>query len=114
MLLSEVIAQLDGWSDTATIFASRLQGVFRPESEAVVLTLSAEASRRPTREFAAVHAPGKEYFLEVFVACEVLEGWRDNHPGQSPTLEQRLESVIFYAEHDAYPASFFGASSPGA
>ena len=72
MLLSEVIAQLDGWPEEATIFAERIKAEFRPESDAVVLTLSAEVAQRPVREFAVAHAPGKEYFLEVIVAREVL------------------------------------------
>jgi hypothetical protein len=46
-----------------------------PESDAVCLELTEEESRTPIREVAARRTPGKAYFLEVFVAREVLDAW---------------------------------------
>jgi hypothetical protein len=108
MHLHEAIAKLSQWPEDAMIFATRIGGEFRPESEAVVLELSESELRSPVREVAARRAPGMEYFLEVFVALEVIDGWRFNHPNQEPELEQIVESIVYYAEHDAYPESFFG------
>jgi len=107
MDLREAIARLNEWPDGATFFAERIDGKFLPDSQVVVLELSESELKRPIREVAAQRAPGKEYFLEVLFACDVLDGWRFNHKGQNPTLEQTLESIIYYAEYDAYPASFF-------
>jgi hypothetical protein len=108
MHLHEAIAKLSRWPEDAMIFAARIGGEFRPESQAVVLELSESEHSSPVREVAAQRAPGMEYFLEVFVALEVVDGWRFNHPNQEPELEQIVESIVYYAEHDAYPESFFG------
>jgi hypothetical protein len=50
----------------------------------------------PIVEVAAERASGKEYFLEIFLIREIVEGWRKNHQGCIPSLDQALESVIFY------------------
>ncbi len=63
--------------------------------------------QRPTREVAEEYAPGTEYFLEVFLVKELLDDWRNNHGGQTLSLDQALECVIHYAEKDAFPESFF-------
>ncbi|MDT4332446.1 hypothetical protein ACQE3E_19105 [Methylomonas sp. MED-D] len=83
------------------IFAERIGGEFRPESGAVVLELSESELSRPVREVAAERAPGMEYFLEVFVALEVVEGMRLSQPHQELTIEQIVERVIYYGEYDA-------------
>lgn len=46
-----------------------------------------------------VKAEGFEYFLEVFTATEILEGFID----LKPSLEQIADFVIYYAENDAFP-----------
>jgi hypothetical protein len=79
------------------IFAERIGGGFRPESAAVVLEMSESDLSRPVREVAAERAPGMEYFLEVFIALEMLEGLRSK--GQN--LGAIVERIIHYAEHDA-------------
>ena len=101
MLLREAIAKLNEWPDEATFFVQRISGEFRQESETVVLELTDDEIRRPIDEVAAERAPSKEYFLEVFVAREVLDGWRSNRRGDDPTLDQTLERIIYYAENDA-------------
>jgi hypothetical protein len=85
----------------AMIFAKRIDGEFRPESEAVVLELSESELARPVREVAAERAPGMEYFLEIFIALEVIDGLKISQPHQKPSLEQIVERVIYYAEYDA-------------
>ena len=101
MQLREAIVRLSEWPEMAMIFAARIAGEFRPESEAVVLELSESELARPVREVAAERAPGMEYFLEIFVALEVVDGLRISQPHQKPSLEQVIERVIYYAEYDA-------------
>jgi hypothetical protein len=72
MHLHEVIAGLSDCSAESLIFAERIGGDFRPESAAVVLELSEAELERPVREVSAEKAPGMDYFLEVFLARDML------------------------------------------
>ena len=110
MDLREALSQLNVLPENATLFVERIAGSFRPESRVVVLELTADELSVPVTTVAQIRAPGTEYFLEVAIAREVVDGWRENHGGHEPTPEQVLESVVYYAEHDAYPDSFFGES----
>ena len=47
-------------------------------------------------------AAGLRYLLEVQLAREAIEVWRAWRPGQTPSLENKLRAVTFYAEHDAW------------
>ena len=85
----------------AMIFAERIGGEFRPESKAAVLELSESELSRPVCEVAAEKAPGMEYFLEVFIALDVIDGLRFSQPNQEPSLEQMVKRVIYYGEYDA-------------
>jgi hypothetical protein len=104
MLLRDVIQQLDTLPEEATVFADRVGGHFTPESEAVCLELTEEESRTPIGEVAARRAPGKAYFLEVFVAREVLEGWVAMRGVKDLDPEEAARVVVHYAEHDAWPS----------
>lgn len=42
------------------------------------------------------------YFLEVYLAKEVVEVWSKWRSGQKPNIEDICEAVIYYAEYDAY------------
>lgn len=97
MHLHEVIAELSECRAETMIFAERIGGRFRPESAAVLLELSDTELSRPVREVAAERAPGMEYFLEVFIALEMLEGLRSKGTDPSAIVER----IIYYAEHDA-------------
>ena len=97
MHLHEVIAGLSESPPESMIFAERIGGEFRPDSAAVVLELSESELSRPVREVAAERAPGMEYFLEVSIALEILEGLRS----QGADLGGIAERIIYYAEHDA-------------
>lgn len=97
MHLHEVIAGLSECSAETMIFAERIGGKFRPESGAVMLELSESELSRPIREVAAERAPGMEYFLEVFIALEMLEGLRST----GADLGAIVERIIYYAENDA-------------
>jgi len=105
MNLREAVSKLSALPEEATLFVERIAGRFRPESRVFVLELTDDELRQPVKEVAKIRAPGADYFLEVFIAREVVEGWRANHGGAEPNADQVLESVIFYAEYDAYPNS---------
>jgi hypothetical protein len=107
MDIRELVSNLAKLPDEATVFAAKINGTFRPDSKAVILEMTDEELKRPVADVARQRAPGTSYFLEVFIIREVVEGWQSNHRGTSPTTEQALESIILYAEHDAYPPSFF-------
>ena len=47
-------------------------------------------------------AVGPRYLLEVRLAREAVEVWLAWRPGRTPSLEDKLEAVTFYAEHDAW------------
>lgn len=102
-----MVSNLAALPDEGTVFAEKINGTFRPESRAVIVEMTDEELKRPVADVALQRAPGTSYFLEVSIAREVLNGWQSNHSGTSPTTDQALESIIFYAEHDAYPESFF-------
>lgn len=97
MQLREVIAGLGECPAENIIFAERIGGEFRPESAAVVAKLSETELARPIREVAAVRAPGMEYFLEVFLALDMVETMR----AKGADSEAIVQRIIDYAKHDA-------------
>jgi hypothetical protein len=107
VLLRDAIANLYSTPADATIFAERIEGHFRAESQALIHELTEREFDSPIREVAAKVAPGLDYFLEVGIAREVVEGLTANHSNVVPPLELSLECIIFYAENDAYPDAFF-------
>lgn len=62
-----------------------------------MLELSESELSRLVRDVAAERAPGMEYFLEVFIALEMLEGLRS----RGTALDSIVERIIYYAENDA-------------
>lgn len=99
MSLRETLEALNWNPESATIFAERSDGKFLPESRCAVIELSDEDMERPITQVAKELAPGMEYFLEVFIAHEILEGLLP----YKPSKQQIVDFVIYYAEHDAYP-----------
>lgn len=45
--------------------------------------------------------PISDYFLEVFTARDVLKNWSVLRDGKQPTLDERCQALIYYAQHDA-------------
>ena len=101
MTIRDVIENIDDLPDAATVFAERIDGGYRAESEVMLLQMTDEELDRPVKEIAKNRTPGKEYFLEIFVIREVLEGWLSNCAGYLPSVDEAMERVIHYAEHDA-------------
>ena len=42
------------------------------------------------------------YFLEVWLARDVVDAWRKMHNNPFPSLRQQVSAVIHYAVHDSY------------
>lgn len=108
MTLHEIIQSIDAQSEEATIFAERINGKFQPESRTVIIELTDDELAKPVTEVAASRAPGTDYFLEVFVAKEAMEGWQEYSQGVVITPKEMTDVVIYYAENDAWPMSDAG------
>jgi hypothetical protein len=80
----------------STVFARRIEGHFRPESEAMIVDMHAEEGLK------RYESEGLYYFLEVDLVQELWQDWTaylKSHPGhKSP-----LDALIYYAESDAFP-----------
>ena len=107
MKLFEVIQKIDTFDEEATIFVQVIDGTYHPKSEAAVIEMNDDELEMKTCEVANLRCPGKSYFLDVFTVLEVIEDWVSNHSGRQPSIEQACQCLIHYAEHDAYPESFF-------
>ena len=46
--------------------------------------------------------PIPEYFLEVFVARQVIADWSALRRGRQPSTDEMCEALIYYARHDAH------------
>ena len=90
MTLLETIDQLERLDDGLTICAAKT-----PEWTAVSNALLS-ASDVPAAELPL------PYFLEVSVAKKVLSAWSFVRKGRVPTLSEKCEALIYYAENDAY------------
>ena len=90
MTLLQLIENLNDTADEFTICAAKLPE-WTPASEAE-LCLS-ERVNRDNR----LH-----YFLEVPVAKDVLLAWSFARNGRTPTLAEKCEALIYFAENDAY------------
>jgi hypothetical protein len=84
MTLRDVIARLDEFGADETIFAESPA----PHARAVVAPEDAETDL--------------PYLLEVHLAREALEVSQAWRPDETPTLESKLEAVIYYAENEAW------------
>jgi hypothetical protein len=81
MQLREAIRDIGSLHGDSILFAERIDGVFSPRSLTVAHALTEAESSQPIREVAKRVAPGCEYFLELFLVQELLDGWRENHAG---------------------------------
>jgi len=92
MKLIDVIAGLDDISEETFICVRR---PWNNDAEALLVPFTDDLGIP-----AEVKAQGFEYFLEVYIAREILEGFMQ----RGPTLEQVTDFVTYYADNDAYPA----------
>lgn len=94
--LGEIVDSLEALDENNCIFARK------PWSTGTLATVAplSEDFRVP----AEIMDEGFEYFLEIHVAKEVVEVFGD----RQPTLQERRNLILYYAENDAYPDWVYG------
>ena len=92
MTLIDVINKLDSFDDDDNIYVKR---PWKPESESIV-AIDPDTGGIPI-DAKKINA---EYFLEIFIAAEFLEGWLLN-VAQKQSAEEQCLRLIKYAENDA-------------
>ena len=92
MTLIDVVRRLQEFDDELTIYAKR---PWSPDSVAIV-------EREPEEGGLPAGAAqfGADYFLEVFIAREFLDGWVSDRPSATRP-EDACAILIQYAEFDA-------------
>ena len=98
MTISDIVKNIEHHNEEALIYAKRIDGEFLSTSEAVLVD-EPEEETLSTKEIAAKHCPGFEYFLEVFLVKDLLEELNET-PGFT-SLEQQVAKIIHYAKNDA-------------
>lgn len=91
MTLLDVIRDIAKLDPEHTIYAEE---PWTADSSAIVVWDPDEGDPPEPRQLGLV------YFLEVFIALEVIEDWK-SVIDYSPTVEQICDRVIYYATHDA-------------
>lgn len=89
--LKNVIEKLSDFEEDQTIYAAGITG----ESAAVV-DYETDDGEPPAS------ADGMRYLLEVSIARDAIRVWSEWRDGQMPTLDQKLEAVVFQAQNDAF------------
>ena len=87
MTLRDVIACLDEFGDDETIYAESTE----PNARALV---APESVGDPDA--------GLRYLLEVSLAREAIDVWQTWRPGRTPTLDDKIAAVTYYALKDAW------------
>jgi hypothetical protein len=90
MTLADVAERLDELDDSQTIFAKRTP-FWSASSEALVCDPDDESA-----------GTAYAYLLEVHLAKEAVQVWSEWRRGQRPSLSDKLEAIIYYAEYDAW------------
>jgi hypothetical protein len=94
MTLAELISDLENLDDDLTVYIAA-DSEWNASSVAVVCLEPEDGSLPPD-------ASGMEYFLEVYLAKQVLDIWQKWREGRPPTLQKKCEAIIYYAKNDAY------------
>lgn len=92
MKLVDIVADLATQDEDLTIYAKE---PWACDSEAV-LAREPDAGGLPTKAVTIDAA----YFIEVFIANEFLEGWRDSQQ-RTTSAQEQCERLIEYAINDA-------------
>ena len=95
MTLREIINELDSFSEDLVIFATR-DTTWQPDMPAA-LVLDSDT------DLIGVQLEDLSYFLEVEIAKEVVQVWREWNHGE-PAESQKIDALIYYADNDAYIA----------
>jgi hypothetical protein len=92
MTLLEAVRDLDSLDDEGTIYAAE---PWTPGSR-VMIARQPDIGGHP----AETQKLGLKYFLEIFIALELLEGWEEGVNAEA-TVQQKCARLIEYAINDA-------------
>lgn len=98
MNLIEVIKNLEELNEDSFLYVKRVNGKFTLESTVVLLDLTEEEIEWKTYEVTKRKCPGFEYFMEIFLIKEFIEGLQGN---EFSSIEKKCQRLIHYAEFDA-------------
>lgn len=93
MTLLDAIRHLDSFDPELTIYAA---APWNADSEVIIAREPDAPGSMPW----AVEGRGLRYFLEVFIARDFLEDWK-NSLGREPTIEEKCTRLVQYATRDA-------------
>jgi hypothetical protein len=91
MPLAALLERIDNISNDLTIYIT--------DTSQLSSTSATVAQQEPTDGAAP---PSMRYLLEVPLAREAIKVWSDWREGRVPSSDDKVEAVIYYAEHDAY------------
>ena len=94
MNLGQALESLDDFDAEQTIYV-QTENQISTESEVVVDYYSDDGEPPAS-------AAGMDYLLEVDLARDVVRVWSEWRNGISPTTDQKVEAVLYYAQHDAF------------
>lgn len=89
--LAAILNQIDDMSGDLTIYVADTSQLL-PTTNAVVL-------EAPTGDTAP---SDMRYLIEVSLAREVIRVWSHWRGGRTPTSDDMVKAVIYYAQNDAY------------
>lgn len=97
MTLYEVAEQLERLPDDETIYAVGYYEGWGPDTFAMVRVSPEDCRIRQVFD-------GIEmcYVLEVNLAKEIVEAYQEHHQVSTPSIEQKLRAILYYAENDCY------------
>ena len=91
MTLAEAIERLEEFDADQIIYAVNTT----PVSEAVVDYETDDGD-------VPASANGMRYLLEISLARDAIRVWSEWREGRQPTLDEKVQAVIYYAENDAF------------
>jgi hypothetical protein len=89
--LRDVIARLADFAEDET-----------RDADSATPTARAVVAAEPDGGSVPLAAAGLRYLLEVALAREGISVWRHWRPGQTPTLDDKVAAVTYYAANDAW------------
>ena len=96
MKLIDFLPDIDHYHRKLTIYASK-NPAWQSDSE-IILVHDPDGRTLPlTRDGVEF-----DYFLEVYLAKDVMRVWKQWHGDKTPSPEEMCAAVIYYAENDAY------------
>jgi hypothetical protein len=91
----EKINEFDEEDESLILFAKKINGEFRSNSEFVLVQLAEDEMDMKTTDIAERECPNFEYFLELHLVKEML----DEAP-KDYDLNKIIELIVHYAEFD--------------